>query len=551
MTSPNTPFFKFILSGQNRIYLGFTIPFAIVSFIILRNLYPIPSFYSDSFTWVGAAISRQPISFRPVGYSKLLIFFRYFSSTAVALVAGQYAVTLLTNLFLFFTFAWFFPLKNVYKALLYILLIVNPFYLFASNYVYSDAFFNPLSVLWFTLFIWILHKPSPFYIILQIILLACLFNLRYNAIVFPGISAVGILLTSSSYKKKAVAIAANFMVIIAIWIFTTYQTKSYTGIKTFSAFSGWQLANDAIHVLRHSTIDTLAIKDEEVKAVTTYTIHFFDTTKTFFADTSASALYMWERVGPLKKYMYVYPKRNRSYFKTWNALGPVYSKFGQTIILQHPFVYLKHFAIPNAKAYFLPPLEAYATYMENRTTIPGVVTKFYKYKSNKTSKLTSGLMVCGTILGGCSSSFSSPNKSPHGLRLSILSKTTLLIAIIGIDKNIPGMPQVISPINTPNSVISAFIFTLDPTIRGRSTLLSIRCIATIVTTTKTIFVVTAPVPTVISVLKTSAVKMPMYGIILNKPVMTPNRIAYLIPIIENARQQMPATIAISKRRPRI
>ena len=386
MTSPNTPFFKFILSGQNRIYLGFTIPFAIVSFIILRNLYPIPSFYSDSFTWVGAAISRQPISFRPVGYSKLLIFFRYFSSTAVALVAGQYAVTLLTNLFLFFTFAWFFPLKNVYKALLYILLIVNPFYLFASNYVYSDAFFNPLSVLWFTLFIWILHKPSPFYIILQIILLACLFNLRYNAIVFPGISAVGILLTSSSYKKKAVAIAANFMVIIAIWIFTTYQTKSYTGIKTFSAFSGWQLANDAIHVLRHSTIDTLAIKDEEVKAVTTYTIHFFDTTKTFFADTSASALYMWERVGPLKKYMYVYPKRNRSYFKTWNALGPVYSKFGQTIILQHPFVYLKHFAIPNAKAYFLPPLEAYATYMENRTTIPGVVTKFYKYKSNKTPK---------------------------------------------------------------------------------------------------------------------------------------------------------------------
>jgi hypothetical protein len=169
-------------------------------------------------------------------------------------------------------------------------------------------------------------------------------------------------------------------------LYTTYKTKVFTGTKTFSAFSGWQLANDALHVMRHEAIDTTTIKDKEVKAFISFTNHFFDTTKQTFPDTAATAFFMWYFNSPLKKYMSVYPKRSKSYFKTWNALGPVYSKFGKEVILQKPFAYLEYFVVRNSTAFFFPPLETYETYMENRDSLPEVIRKYFKYKTFKTPR---------------------------------------------------------------------------------------------------------------------------------------------------------------------
>jgi hypothetical protein len=94
---------------------------------------------------------------------------------------------------------------------------------------------------------------------------------------------------------------------------------------------------------------------------------------------------MWHPNSPLKKYMEVFPKRSKFYFQTWNRLGPIYSRYGKEVILQKPLSYLRYFALPNAKAVLIPDLEIYATYMEvkERDTIPAVVTRYYKYNSNK------------------------------------------------------------------------------------------------------------------------------------------------------------------------
>jgi hypothetical protein len=98
----------------------------------------------------------------------------------------------------------------------------------------------------------------------------------------------------------------------------------------------------------------------------------------------ATAWYMWHPYSPLKKYMQVYAKNNQPYFRIWTALGSPYNKFGTTVILKYPEAYLAHFILPNTKAYFLPPLETYETYMEGRDTIAAVAAKYYHYKSNKT-----------------------------------------------------------------------------------------------------------------------------------------------------------------------
>jgi hypothetical protein len=385
MTVFRGPFPQFLLSGKNRWFLLLAPLVGLLYFFLLRYLYPIASYYSDSFTWVGGANTGQPVTIRPIAYSKLLMFFKYLSTSEVAVVAAQYFSNLVVNLFLFFTCTFLFNFKRGLQILLYVLLIINPFYLFYSNYISSDAFFCCATVLWFTLLIWIINRASWKLMIAQLLVLAFAFALRYNAIFFPAIAAIAIALSQQTIARKLVGIALPVLVITGLILFTKYHTKKFTGTDTFSAFSGWQLANDALHVLQHDKIDTTTIKDKEVKHFTSFVLHYFDTAKQTYPDSGATAVFMWHPYSPLKRYMTVY-STNRSYFKVWNHLGPVYSKFGKTIILQRPATYLRYFVLPNSKAYLFSSLEIYETYMENRDTMPPIVTKYYKYKSNKTPK---------------------------------------------------------------------------------------------------------------------------------------------------------------------
>ncbi|HEX8355868.1 MAG TPA: hypothetical protein VF610_00565, partial [Segetibacter sp.] len=307
MKGRSFPFLQYPGSRKNRVYLYAAVIFGVGYFILLRFLYPIPSYYSDSFTWVGGAVTGQPVTFRPIGYSKLLIFFHFFSVSDVALIAAQYFCNLFANLFLFLTCTRFFRLNRLTTFVLFALLIVNPLYLFQSNYVSSDAFFNCFTVLWFTLLIWILHKPHWIFIIMQMVVLFGLFSLRYNAIFFPVIAALALCISRASLVKKIAGSAATFLLVIAIMIITTYVTKRFTGTRTFSAFSGWQMANNALHIVHNQKVNTAEIRDKEVKRLLEFTAHFFDTSKVAFKDTSANAFYMWDFNSPLKKYMNIVP----------------------------------------------------------------------------------------------------------------------------------------------------------------------------------------------------------------------------------------------------
>lgn len=378
-------FKQYLLQKDNKKLLFTASVIGIVYLFILRLLYPVPSFYSDSFTWIGAANTGQPVTFRPVGYSKLLMFLRLFSTSDLPLVLAQYASNILANLFLFFTFTFLFPFKKSFRQILYVLLVVNPFYVFYSNYISADAFFNCCAVIWFTLLIWIMHRPSWPLIIAQLAFLCALFELRYNAIFFPAISTLAVSISKMPAVKKAVSIAVSFALIAAIVIITTYVTKNFTGTKTFSAFSGWQLANNALHVIQHDKIDTSQIKDKKAKDFTAFAVHFFDTARQTFPDSGATAVFMWHINSPLKTYMYTFRQPGWTYFKTWNALGPVYNEFGKTIIRQKPLSYLQHFVVPNVQAYFFPPPEIYQTYMEDKDTIAQIACKYFHYKSNKTA----------------------------------------------------------------------------------------------------------------------------------------------------------------------
>jgi hypothetical protein len=372
-------FIEFI--KQQRKYIWLTLVIAVSYLILIRSLYPIPSFFSDSFTFVGAAAHNHPVSFRPVMYSKLIQFFKTFSTSDIALVAAQYISTVLANLFLFLTSCWLFGLRRWLKYLLFVLLICHPFYVFSCNYVSSDAFFTSGTVLWFTTLFWIMYKPTWYLIILHLGLLAMLFLLRYNAVYFPLFTTMAVLFSNVNWWKKLAAITAAIVLVATCIEVTSTVTKRYAKTKVFSPFAGWQLANNALHVVRNERIDPQPLKDPDVKKLLLFSQHHFDTSREY-VPVEGTAWYMWHPNSPLKEYMRLYaPKAN--YFKTWVALGPLYQKFGVTIILHHPVGYIKHFVVPNTSEYIYPQLEVYEKSMEGLDTVAAVAQRYYKYPSNK------------------------------------------------------------------------------------------------------------------------------------------------------------------------
>ncbi|WP_207496521.1 hypothetical protein [Aridibaculum aurantiacum] len=369
---------------QNKHYLWIALLAGITHFIILRWLYPVPSYFADSFTYVGAAANNQPISFRPIFYSKLIQFFRLLSTSELALIAGQYGSWWLANLFLFFTSCYFFLLKGWKKYLLFALLILHPFWVFSSNYISSDTFFNSLTVAWFTLLIWVMHKPKWYIISLHLWLLLMIFMLRYNAVYFPIFTAVAILFATLSTWKKLAYILVAVAFVFSFIEYTSRQTEKLVGTKIFTGFSGWQYANNALHVVRNKKIDPSTIENQKVRELLVFNQSFFNTYKDSIT-TKASAWYMWHPQSPLKLYLRQHNAK-AGFFRTWNELAPLYGKFGKTIILQNPVAYIQHFVVPNLGEYVLPRLELYDTYFEDVDTVAAVATKYFNYKSNKVSK---------------------------------------------------------------------------------------------------------------------------------------------------------------------
>ncbi len=390
---------------QNKRFLWLTFIISIVYLIIIRLLYPIPSYYADSFTFVGAAARNQPISFRPIMYSRFIQLFHFICTSDVVLIAAQYASIVLANLFFFFSACWLFGFNKWYKWILYVLLICHPFYLFASNYISSDAFFASFTITWFTSLLWVMYKPGWQIVQLHLTLLVLLFMLRYNAVYYPLLTSLAILFSNLAKWKKVLTISVSILLILTCIEYTRRTTEAYIGTKVFSAFSGWQLANNALHVARYEQVDSTEMKTKQEKEILRHCQSFFASNKDSIP-TRASAWYMWYDESPLKTYV-KHRALGAPYFRTWNALGPLYANFGKTIILQHPVGYLKHFVAPNFVEYIYPDLEIYETYFEGVDTIARVAKDYFKYNTNKVSKHRPA--VYAAVFGGWPALFAMAN----------------------------------------------------------------------------------------------------------------------------------------------
>ena len=388
------PFFgQFILTKENKYFLFLGLGIGFLFFIALQFLFPIPVFCSDTNSYVIAAIQNYPIGNRPVGYSEFISFFHDINHSTTLLVLSQYLSNLLANLFLFFSVTFFLPLKRGFKIILFVLLLCNPLYVLYSNYILTDAFFCSLTVAWFTSVLWIIYRPHFIWVLLQVIFLFLAFKIRYHALFYPAITILAFIVSKQALWKKLVGIAATVTMLYFVVEHILNETEKVTDVRTFSAFGGWELGNNALHIVKYEYIDPRIFDNEEALEFYNYSYDYFSHARkdTVDEELKATSEYLWDTTKPLRSYLnyYAYKHRNNYgfdlYFHVWTALGPLYSDFGTKVIEHNPVFYIKYFVWPNVKAYCNPYMEAFNATYQGSDTIPAFIADYYGYTTKKMS----------------------------------------------------------------------------------------------------------------------------------------------------------------------
>lgn len=358
------------------------------------------------------AALNSSIDTYPLGYPMFLRLFGVFSNSANVLVAIQYLLLQCSSLLFVVTIFYFFRLSAVTKNVLFVFSIANPVYIYLANCIISDALFISLSITWFTLLVWIIQRPGLKVIVLQMLVLYLAFIVRNNALYYPLITAIALLLSKQRIAYKTIGIAGSVLV---IGLFIGHISQKYyrlNGIRQFSPFSGWQLANNALHGYRYvDSIDRKAVP-AKFQALDAMVRNYFDTTKNVFKYPHelllANTYYMWNKPSPLQQYVYRKDKLDTAAhipLKNWSAVGPLYTSYGNFLIRTYPSEFVRWYLLPNLAKFYAPPVEFLESYNMGVDTIHTIAKQWFYYPTNKVHTRTKDFKVnalnLNPIITGC------------------------------------------------------------------------------------------------------------------------------------------------------
>jgi hypothetical protein len=353
-------FLKFMLEKENKYQLFIYLAAYIVLYIILISLYPYPAGISDSGSYVRAASTNLQDTYRPFGYSGFLIWVHALSHSIHFLVFVQFFINALCTLFLMFTIKYLFPVKKKIVYYLFAFMAVfSPLTLYLSNSVLSDSLFTSLTMLWIATGIWMIYcneyRGKIISFIIHALLLYFLITVRFTGLVYV---AVSLLFVFFSFDRKKIWQPASLIIILLLMVYTFYRNQKskifdLVRVNTFSGFSGWQKASNAMNCVPYININPAKIRDRRVKEFTSFALQF-DTL--LIMDSRPSAKYMWDNRLPLKAYCFYEAQRtNTPYIYQWNYLGAnVYGKFGSYVMKKYPFAFARYYFLPNCRLIFYP-----------------------------------------------------------------------------------------------------------------------------------------------------------------------------------------------------
>jgi hypothetical protein len=271
-------------------------------------------------------------------------------------------------LVLFFTLRLFFRLGNIASNVLFIFFFANPLFLYTANLVMADSLFNGLSILWVVQLLWIIYRPKPYMVFTHALLLIITFTVRYNALYYPVVAALAFLLSRQRVWLKLAGIGLPVILVISFVLYTSHKMEAYCGVRQFSPFGGWKLANDALYMYAHvhpDKSDTVPARFRDLDAMTReYFAISHDPGDLNTPDVFHGSPFMFNGNSPLMQYMISQYGQDTSVFldfQRWSRVGPLYTAYGSYLARKYPMAFARWFLWPNLQRYAIPPREIYMT----------------------------------------------------------------------------------------------------------------------------------------------------------------------------------------------
>jgi len=373
---------------RNRAWWLTGIAIFILQFILFKFRYPFANYMPDSYSYLEAASNNSDVNMWPVAYSKFLRLISVFTHSDKIVVGLQYLFLQCSSLvFLFSLLYWLKPGKGV-KTILLLFFLLNPLPLYIANYISADALFIGLSLLWLTSLVWIIYKPRPWLIFAHAALLLACFTVRYNSIYYPFISILVFVLSRQSWKIKLGGIALSIALVSLSFIYTSQKMKETTGQWQFSAFGGWQLANNALYMYEHIPAAERGPIPTRFAGLESMVRQHMDTlgkVKFTHDDSVNSYFYLWSGRGPLIQYLDRQYKKDSTtpYFKRWASDGPLYGSYALYLIRKFPLQFAEDFMLPNSVKFAIPPTEFLGQYNMGGDSVRNLAKVWFNYKTRK------------------------------------------------------------------------------------------------------------------------------------------------------------------------
>lgn len=349
-------------------------------FVVYKIVYPFPDLYYDSYHYLHMAEDSSYITVWPIGYPLFLRLLHWITPSPYVLVAIQYMLLQASSFWLLFTFFFIMRPLHCVKVILIAFLVVNPLYYYLANLVSSDILFTILSLAWLTVLLHMMIRVSYWQLLLQGPLLAYLFLVRYQAIYYPLVMLAALLMAETSRFWKILSAVMAFVLLGWIILATKQFNQKRYGNSAFSPQSGWMLANNALYMYPHMTLDTMSFGEDRLRNMDWFVRDFIQKRRAILQGwTPADGPQMMLQYGPMWAYMVAIIQANPGQSVHWyyNRLGDDWGRYGKLLIRACPIGYVRYFILPNIGAYLFPIQEQFEQYASGRVNMTSFAAKWF------------------------------------------------------------------------------------------------------------------------------------------------------------------------------
>jgi hypothetical protein len=381
------PFKQWLLHDkENKRLLWLAVCIMVVSFTWLKIMYPFPNFMPpDSKAYIDSAVKNEWINIWSTGYSRFLRQVSIFTNSHLLLVMLQYILLQISVLYFLLSLRYLLsPPKWLFRVMLF-LIVACPLLPHIANFVSSDGLFTALSLVWFTQLLWIIANPNIRLLLWHSVVLLLAFMVRFNALYYPFIS-VGVIVTTHLPRRLKLKAIGAIAILLSFYIGRIqYEYYQKTGSVQFAAFSGWQIAANALYGYAHA--DHISIKApmvfEQLHALVNQKVDSLKKMR-YRPDDDPGVYYMWNYKSPLIVYLKTHGKNdpNKSYFQKWATVAPLYARYGQWLIINHPKAFIQYYAWPNLRKYYYPPTYFMGKYNMGKEKADSVAGAWFGWKNN-------------------------------------------------------------------------------------------------------------------------------------------------------------------------